>query len=124
MSWNHERGSVLAADLLLGCAIVIVLASAASAAGLIIDAEESSAEAAQSAAVAIARGWQPSDALARAQILAPAGSSITSRQSDGNAVVVVSLTVALPHPIARRVTTSVEATSSVPIAPYRSRRDG
>ena len=124
MSSSRDRGSVLAADLVLGCAIVVVLAAAAGAAGRIIDAGQSSREAARTGAVAIARGWETDDALARARVLALTGSEISAETTAGSAVVAVSVDVALPHPVARRVTMSVNVTESVPVSPYRSRRDG
>ena len=124
MSSNRDRGSVLVADLVLGCALVLIIAAAASAAGIIVDTTQSSREAARMGAVAIARGWEPEGALIRARALAPPESTITAELGDGSAQVDVSVVAELPHPIARRMSVSVSATVIVPIAPYRSRRDG
>lgn len=124
MSSNRDRGSVLVADLVLGCALVLIIAAAASAAGIIVDTTQSSREAARMGAVAIARGWEPEGALIRARALAPPESTITAELGDGSAQVDVSVVAELPHPIARRMSLPVSATVIVPIAPYRSRRDG
>ena len=124
MSSNRDRGSVLVADLVLGCALVLIIAAAASAAGIIVDTTQSSREAARMGAVAIARGWEPEGALIRARALAPPESTITAELGDGSAQVDVSVVAELPHPIARRMSFPVSATVIVPIAPYRSRRDG
>jgi len=71
VSSNRDRGSVLVADLVLGCALVLIIAAAASAAGIIVDTTQSSREAARMGAVAIARGWELEGALIRAGALAP-----------------------------------------------------
>lgn len=124
MSWHPERGSVLAADLLLGCVIVLILSMAAGAAGMIIDAGQSTREAARTGAVAIARGWDTDGAASRVRALALPGASTSVGYAGGHALVSVSVTMALPHPVARRLVMSIDVTESIPIAPYRSRRDG
>jgi hypothetical protein len=121
---NPERGSVLIADVLLGCVIVAILASAAAAAGIVIDAGQSSREAARDGAVAIARGWEPTGVLGRIEHIARPDSQVEVEVGGGRVRVTVSAEVTLPHPVARRLRETIVATSSVPIAPYRSRRDG
>ncbi len=123
MSSSHERGSVLIGDVVLGCVIVAVVASGAAAAGVIIDAGQSSREAARDAAVAIARGWEPDGVIRRVGKVALPDSRIDVTRGDGRITVSVAVDVVLPHPVAFRRHETISATSSVPIAPYRSRRD-
>ena len=124
MSWSRDRGSVLVADLVLGSAIVLIVAAAAVTAGLIIDAGQSSRESARTSAVAIARGWDPATALERGRRLALPGSTVSTTQSHGLVTVRVAVQVALPRPFAGRLIRPVAVSVDVPIAPYRSRRDG
>lgn len=121
---NRERGSVLVTDVVFGCFIVLIVSSVATAAGRVIDAGQSSREAARTSAVAIARGWDPEGALARARVLALPGSSIALDDVDGAVAVRVSVEIEVPHPLARGVRLPMEAYVSIPVAPYRSRRDG
>jgi hypothetical protein len=120
VSSNPDRGSVIVADLVIGAAIVLILAAAASAVGIVIDAGQSSREAARSAAVELARGESANSALSRAKALAPAGATISHEFLTRSARVSVEATVSLPHPVflERRVT--LGSVAVVPIAPYRS----
>ncbi|HSM01316.1 MAG TPA: hypothetical protein VK960_02585 [Acidimicrobiia bacterium] len=120
MSSSHDRGSVVVADLTLGAAIVLILASATTAAGVITDAAQSSREAARSAAVEIARGSEPDVAMRRARRLAPDDASLDFRIADRVVRVRVESHVVLPHPVAGARQIDVTADADVPIAPYRS----
>jgi len=124
VSSSPERGSVLIADVLLGCVIVAILTSAAAAAGIIVDAGQSSREAARDAAVALARGWEPTGVLGRIDHIALPDSRVDVETAGGRVRVTVSVDVTLPHPVAWRRHETILATTWVPIAPYRSRRDG
>jgi hypothetical protein len=118
---NLDRGSVVVADLAVGAMIVVILASAASAAGQFVDAAQSSREAARSAAVEIARSTDPLAALRRAQRLAPDDAEVEFEVADRTVVVRVRTRTDVLHPIvgSRRLLLTSEV--SVPIAPYRSR---
>jgi len=120
VSSSRDRGSVVVADLAVGAAIVIILSSAASAAGIVIDSAQSAREAARSAAVELARGHGPASALRRASHLAPHGADIDYEFADGSAVVRVHAETELPHPVSGRVRVPLSIEVSVPIAPYRS----
>jgi hypothetical protein len=117
---SRDRGSVIVADLALGAAIVVVLAAAASSAGRLVDAAQSSREAARSAAVELARGEDPAQALRRAERLAPEGATVAYEITDRVVRVRVAADVDLPHPITHSVGIPVTAGVDVPIAPYRS----
>jgi hypothetical protein len=118
-----DRGAVLIGDVLLGAMLVLILAATAGAAGRIVATGESAREASRGAAVAIARGWDPEAALRHAALLAP-DTYITSHQVDGAVVVTVEAVTELPHPVLGRLPLSLSVSTAVPIAPYRSRRDG
>lgn len=120
VSSSRDRGSVVVADLALGAAIVLVLAAAATAAGVMTDAAQSSREAARSAAVEIARGIEPTPALRRAEHLAPDGAAIDFQIVDRAVRVRAEVAVILPHPVAGARRFGVTADVEVPIAPYRS----
>ena len=117
---SRDRGSVIVADLALGAAIVVVLAAAASSAGLLVDAAQSSREAARSAAVEVARGDDPASVLHRAERLAPEGALVDYEITDRVVRVRVAVDIDLPHPITHGVDLPVTAVVDVPIAPYRS----
>lgn len=119
-SSNRERGSAIVADLVIGAVIVFVLAAAASAAGMVIDAGQASREAARSAAVELARGIKPGPALRRAENLAPAGADIDHEFVDRSMKVTVAATMRLPHPLLRSKRVTIDAEVIVPVAPYRS----
>jgi len=121
VSERRDRGSAVVADLAVGAAIVIVLASAATAAGLVIDTAQSSREAARSAAVELARGHGPASALRRAGRLAPPDAEITHQIIGAAVVVRAEARTLVPHPIAGRRHIEITVEVVVPIAPYRSR---
>jgi hypothetical protein len=120
VSSNPDRGSVIVADLVIGASLVLILASAATAAGLVIDAAQSSREAARSAAVELARGNGPAPALRRARRLSPPGARIDYEVVDREVRVRVDVEVELPHPIYGSARVRVGALAEVPIAPFRS----
>ena len=118
--WSRERGSVIVADLVLGAAIVLILAAAATAAATAADAVQSSREAARNAAVEIARGNEPEGVLRRVRLSAPQGASIEYEIADGNVRVNIESNVDLAHPVMGAHRIRVAARVDVPIAPYRS----
>jgi len=111
---------VIVADLVIGAVIVFILGAAATAAGMVIDAGQSSREAARSAAVELARGVGPGPALRRAERLAPDGAEIEHEFDEGSVRVTVATAVRLPHPVFLSLRVPMEASVEVPIAPYRS----
>lgn len=120
VSSSPERGSVIVADLVIGAAIVSILAAAASAAGIVIDAGQSSREAARSAAVELARGEEPTSALRRGEALAPRAATISHEFLGHSVRVSVEAEVSLPHPVFLKKRVTLESVAEIPIAPYRS----
>lgn len=120
VSSNPDRGSVIVADLVIGAALVLILAAAASAAGIVIDAGQSSREAARSTAVELARGQSANSALHRGKVLAPAGATIGHEFLTRAVRVSVEAKVSLPHPVFLEKRVAVGSVAVVPIAPYRS----
>jgi hypothetical protein len=120
VSSNPERGSVLVADLVIGAVIVFVLAAAATAVGMVVDAGQSSREAARSAAVELARGVGRGPAIRRAERLAPDNAEIDHEVVDRSVRVSVETEVRLPHPLFLSVRVPIRSVVEVPIAPYRS----
>jgi hypothetical protein len=122
VSSNHDGGSAIVADLVIGASIVLVLAAAAAATGLVIDAGQASREAARSAAVELARGVRADAALRRAERLAPPNASVDHEIAAGTVRVVVRVDVRLPHPVLLSKRLTIISHAVVPIAPYRSGR--
>jgi hypothetical protein len=122
VSSNHDGGSAIVADLVIGASIVLVLAAAAAATGLIIDAGQASREAARAAAVELARGVRTDAAVRRAERLAPPNASVGHEIAAGTVRVVVRVDVRLPHPVLLSKRLTIISHAVVPIAPYRSGR--
>lgn len=120
VSSSPERGSVIVADLVIGAAIVLVLAAAASAAGMVVDTGQSSREAARSAAVELARGVETGPAIRRAERLAPGGADVGHEFIDHAVRVWVESEVRLPHPLFSSTRVPMRSEVVIPIAPYRS----
>lgn len=119
----RERGSVLIADLVLAAAIVLVVGAAASAAGIVAAADQAGREGARNAALWAARTGDESRAAVFARRVAP-DALVAVEIEGGRATATAATTVDLPHPALGRVRVGVTAVVSVPIAPYRSNRDG
>ncbi|MEX0826752.1 MAG: hypothetical protein WD184_08405 [Acidimicrobiia bacterium] len=122
MSSNRDSGSAIVADLVIGAAIVLVLAAAAAATGMIIDAGQASREAARSGAVELARGVRTDAAVRRAEWLAPPNASVDHEVAGGTVRVEVRSEVRLPHPVLLSKRLTIVSHAVVPIAPYRSGR--
>lgn len=116
-----DRGSVLIADLVLGAAIVIAIASIASAFGILAGRQQDQREAARHAAVIAARTGDVAAAeTAARRISSP--STVTIATTTDSVTVRVSASHTVPHPVLRRVAVEISAAAEVPIAPYRSDR--
>lgn len=122
MSSSRDAGSAIVADLAIGAAIVLVLAAAAAATGLIIDAAQASREAARSAAVELARGVRTDAAVRRAERLAPPNASVGHEFTADTVRVVVRADIRIPHPVLLSKRLTIVSHADVPIAPYRSGR--
>lgn len=123
MPRHRDRGSVLIADLVLAAAIVIVVGAAASAAGIVAAADQADHEAARNAALWAARTGDEARAAVFARRVAP--DATVSVVLDGETATATAATqVTLPHPLLGRIPLTVVATVTIPIAPYRSNRDG
>ncbi|HAX81309.1 MAG TPA: hypothetical protein DCY40_01920 [Actinobacteria bacterium] len=120
MRSNHESGSVLAADLVLAAAIILVVSATATAFGTVAGAGQDHTEAARNAAVVAARG-ELDRALDVASRLSP-GSEVSMSVSADRIAVRISSVVATPHPVLRWTSLTVRGEAAVPVAPYRSGR--
>lgn len=121
MRLRRDDGSVLAADLVLAAAIVIVVAATASAFGTVAGAVQDDREAARNAAVIAARSGDVVRAETVARSLAPNADVIVKASPDRIAVWVGG-PVEVAHPVLRRITLTAFGVAEVPIAPYRSNR--
>lgn len=121
MLLHHERGSVLAADLVLAAAIVVTVASTTAAFGGAAARIQDHREAARSAAVVAARTGDAAAALTTAQRLSP-GAVIRITASPNSIAVSASSSLVVAHPVSGRITLTARGEAVVPVAPYRSNR--
>lgn len=121
MRFPRDDGSVLAADLVLASAIVVVVAAIAGAFGTIAGTTQDNREAARSAAVMAARTGDMPEATSLAERLAP-GSIVTIDDRPDEVMVRVAAPIEVPHPVLHRVELTVIGEATVPVAPYRSNR--
>ncbi len=121
MRSHRENGSVLAADLVLAAAIVIVMAATATAFGAVAGAVQDDREAARNAAVIVARTNDVAAAESVARRLSP-GATVLIQKTSGRVVVRVSGEIVVAHPVLHRVSLTAFGIANVPIAPYRSNR--
>jgi len=117
--FHRDDGSVLAADLVLAAAIVVVVSAVAAAFGTVAGALQDHREAARVSAVVAARTGDVAAAVAVAERLAP-GSTVTIDDDGDEVTVHVTGPIEVPHPVTRRIQRVVSGEATVPIAPYRS----
>jgi hypothetical protein len=118
-----DRGSVLAADLLLAAVVVGMVASIAGAMASVELAVQEARIAARSAAVVAARSGDFETAAAWAGALAPGDAVVTVSRETEHILAIVQADVAVPHPISGRANVPTRGEANVPIAPYRSNRE-
>ena len=121
MPSRHDRGSVLAADLLLASILVLVVAAATSAFGLLAAATQDAHEASRIAAITAARTGDAELGRATASGARTDLRLEVTVDSD-RAIAVGRLQVAVPHALFGWLEREVVASVVVPVAPYRSNR--
>jgi hypothetical protein len=116
MTERRERGAVTAETAVALPALVLVLALCLGGVATGV-AEVRCVDAARAAARALARGDEPSRAVALARAAAPSGAVVTIRRTGDTVTVTVSARVALVPVGGRRLAIPVDASASAVVEP-------